>query len=72
MNKTKNIKRITSMDSKLENIQYDLQSLGEDISHGYVSGRKAADLLDNYYNKIESVRLMLENLRISLDKTTTV
>jgi hypothetical protein len=46
--------------------------LGEDISHGYVSGRKAADLLDNYYNKIESVRLMLENLRMSLDKTTTV
>jgi hypothetical protein len=40
--------------------------LGEDISHGYVSGRKAADLLDNYYNKIETVRLMLENLRISL------
>ena len=66
------IKRITSMDSKLQSLQYDLQSLGEDISHGCVSGRKAADLLDSYYGKIEAVRLMLENLQISLDKTTTV
>lgn len=66
------IKRITSMDSKLESIQYNLTELGEDISHGCVSGRRAADLLDSYYAKIETVRLMLENLQISLDKTTTV
>jgi len=66
------IKRITSMDSKLESIQWNLRELGEDISHGGVSGRKAADLLDSYYNKIELVREMLDNLRISFDKTTTV
>lgn len=66
------IKRIASMDSKLESIQWNLRELGEDISHGSVSGRRAADLLDSYYAKIETVRQVLDNLRISLDKTTTV
>ena len=72
MNNKTIIKRIASMDSKLESIQYNLTELGEDISHGCVSGRRAADLLDSYYAKIETVRQVLDNLRISLDKTTTV
>ena len=58
-----------SMDSKLENIQHDLAELEEDLRLASISGNVAAKRLGRYSGKIESVRVLVENLKKSLDNT---
>jgi len=56
-------KRLDNIDSKLQNLQYDLSALEEDLKYAHISGKKAAELLLKFNGKIEDVRVLVSNLK---------
>jgi len=56
-------KRLDKINSKLQNLQYDLSALEEDLKFANISGKKAAELLLKFNGKIEDVQVLVNNLK---------
>lgn len=67
--KNKKTRKIESMDTKLQNVQYDLEGLEEDLRLASISGKQAAKRLELCYGKIESVRVLLNDMKNDMGNT---
>jgi hypothetical protein len=65
------INRFKSIDTQLENLEYSLRELQDDVAVGAISNNVNARRLEANWLKIDGIRLMLNNLKKSLDNTTT-
>jgi hypothetical protein len=65
------INRFKSIDTQLENLEYSLRELQDDVAVGSISNNVNARRLEANWLKIDGIRLMLNNLKKSLDNTTT-